>query len=155
MCPLQDDCKARMAGKTASIPAPKPKRKRPTRETHMLLIETPEREVLLERRPPQGIWGGLWSFPECNAEQVEVMLDRLVPNIQRASVGRLTAVNHGFTHYKLSIQPLHVKLAAAPTAAAETNEHRWFALDVPLEVGLARPVARMLESLRELPREDI
>lgn len=154
MCPLQDDCTARQQGKTASIPAPKPKRNRPTRQTHMLLIETPAREILLEKRPPGGIWGGLWSFPECgNSTEVETSLDRLAGNIQRAEPVQLTPINHGFTHYKLQIQPVHVRLRGRPGAVAEAGLG-WFPLGEPFAVGLAKPVTRLIELIQDAPQQE-
>ena len=148
ICPINDECVARREGKTATIPAPKPRRNRPTRQTHMLLIESPAHEVLLEKRPADGIWGGLWSFPECaTADEIEVKLDRLAANVGREQAVALPLMNHDFTHYKLQIQPHHVKLRSRPTVVDEAKLD-WFALDRPLEVGLARPVTRLLEHLR-------
>jgi A/G-specific adenine glycosylase len=65
MCPLAEGCAARQQGRVAELPASKPRRDLPVRTTRMLLLRTMDGEVLLERRPPAGIWGGLWSFPEC------------------------------------------------------------------------------------------
>ena len=151
MCPLHDTCEARQQGKTNSIPAPKPKRNRPTRQTHMLLIETPAREVLLEKRPPGGIRAALWSFPECSDDaEIEQVLDRLAGNIQRADPVQMPKVNHGFTHYKLQIQPVHVRLRGHPGAIAATQMN-WFSLEERFAVGLARPVARLLQLLQDEP----
>ena len=66
-CPLTADCKARAAGLQGALPTPRPKRDRPRRATRMLLIFNADRDVLLERRPPNGIWGGLYSLPELAA----------------------------------------------------------------------------------------
>jgi A/G-specific adenine glycosylase len=72
-CPLADRCLARARGLQHRLPTPKPKREKPERRTRMLLIQDPDGAVLLERRPPQGIWGGLWCFPQqdLDADPVE------------------------------------------------------------------------------------
>lgn len=64
ICPVNSDCEARARGLTDAIPASKPKRTRPLRRTCFLVARRPTGEILLERRPPTGIWGGLWCFPE-------------------------------------------------------------------------------------------
>ena len=63
-CPMTEDCQARISGTQARYPGKKPKKKIPTRDTHFIICVDSQGRVLLERRPPSGIWGGLWSFPE-------------------------------------------------------------------------------------------
>ncbi|NBB92056.1 MAG: A/G-specific adenine glycosylase, partial [Gammaproteobacteria bacterium] len=63
-CPVDEDCFARRADRVEELPAPKPKRSRPLRDATLVIIENDRGELLLQRRPPSGIWGGLWSLPE-------------------------------------------------------------------------------------------
>lgn len=65
-CPMIEDCQARISGTQAAYPGKKPKKKIPTRETYFTICVNSQGQVLLERRPPSGIWGGLWSFPEAS-----------------------------------------------------------------------------------------
>ena len=65
-CPMTEDCQARISGTQARYPGKKPKKKIPTRETYFIICVDSQGRVLLERRPPSGIWGGLWSFPEAS-----------------------------------------------------------------------------------------
>ena len=65
-CPVTEDCQARISGTQAVYPGKKPKKKIPTRETYFVICVDSQGQVLLERRPPSGIWGGLWSFPEAH-----------------------------------------------------------------------------------------
>ncbi len=67
-CPVSQQCKAFQQGNQQDYPGKKPKRKQPVKQVQMLMIQNPRGELLLQHRPPQGIWGGLWSFPELNAE---------------------------------------------------------------------------------------
>ena len=63
---MTEDCQARISGTQAAYPGKKPKKKIPTRQTYFTICVDSQRQVLLERRPPSGIWGGLWSFPEAS-----------------------------------------------------------------------------------------
>ena len=65
-CPMMEDCQARISGTQAAYPGKKPKKKIPTRQTYFTICVDSNGQVLLERRPPSGIWGGLWSFPEAS-----------------------------------------------------------------------------------------
>ena len=67
-CPLMGECAAHAQGRERDLPTPKPRRALPVRAVRMLLLYAASGEVLLERRPPAGIWGGLWSLPECPLE---------------------------------------------------------------------------------------
>jgi A/G-specific adenine glycosylase len=62
-CPLAEHCIALHQGQPTAYPAPKPKRDKPQRRTRFLLVAAPDGRLLLERRPPAGIWGGLWTPP--------------------------------------------------------------------------------------------
>ena len=66
LCPIEAGCTARRDGTQARIPAPRPRRAVPHRQTAFLVLRDASGALLLERRPPSGIWGGLWCFPECD-----------------------------------------------------------------------------------------
>ncbi|MFU8798336.1 MAG: A/G-specific adenine glycosylase, partial [Gammaproteobacteria bacterium] len=68
LCPLTDDCKAHLLSSETNYPPKKQSKHIPVRTTYMLLLCNQRGEVLLEKRPPAGIWGGLWSLPECSQE---------------------------------------------------------------------------------------
>jgi A/G-specific adenine glycosylase len=61
-CPLNGDCLALAEGREAELPQRKPRKSTPLRHTVFVIVRDPRGRVLLERRPPAGIWGGLWSF---------------------------------------------------------------------------------------------
>jgi len=62
LCPLQSHCAALKEGEPTAYPAKKAARAVPEKSTTLLVLLNAEGEVLLEQRPPAGIWGGLWSF---------------------------------------------------------------------------------------------
>jgi A/G-specific adenine glycosylase len=104
LCPVNRGCMARKEGKTAQIPAPRPRKALPQKAvTWLLLLD--RGQILLEKRPAPGIWGGLWSFPEAPAKDVESHSRRVLA-CEVNSKEALDTVEHGFTHFRLRIQPL-------------------------------------------------
>jgi A/G-specific adenine glycosylase len=144
-CPLVTDCAALAAGRVGELPAPRRRAPRRLRRTHMLFLLDAGR-VLLERRPPRGIWGGLMAPPEfTHAEDAEASLAARFG--LAAPTRRLAPVRHAFTHFDLEIEPWIVELAGRNGQAAE-GEARWQELASIESVGLPAPVARLLEELR-------
>jgi A/G-specific adenine glycosylase len=117
-CPVADLCIAHRDGRTADLPTPRPRRALPEREATMLVLYSAD-AVLLEERPPKGIWGGLLSLPELPAN----IADDEVPTYCRENLGLgLGAVSpaptftHTFTHFRLHVRPLLGAIASGETA---------------------------------------
>ena len=142
-CPLAADCVALRDGLTAKLPSPRPKKVIPTRSAAMLVVLHGD-EVLLERRPPSGIWGGLWTLPEfADADALHTALARFVLD---AVARPLTAREHQFTHFKLIFQPMLARLARKPALAAEPGQV-WLALADAATAALPAPIKRLLLDL--------
>lgn len=145
-CPLAADCSALAEGQPTRYPAPKPKTAKPEKTTWMVILEDHQGRILLERRPPSGIWGGLWSLPEIDPahtadELPDACEQRFRVNCQALRLG--SGFRHTFSHYHLHIQPatLQVDIAAA---VAEQPDHRWIHRDEALSLGLPAPVRTLL-----------
>ena len=110
ICPIEADCAARRDGTQARLPAPRPRRDVPRRETAFLVLRAPDGALLLERRPPSGIWGGLWCFPECDpAADIETEC-RSRFGVRPLATTALAPIAHGFTHFKLDVHPVLVEV---------------------------------------------
>ncbi|HKY00767.1 MAG TPA: A/G-specific adenine glycosylase [Steroidobacteraceae bacterium] len=145
-CPLAGRCAALAMGRTAAIPAPKRRAPRRERSAHFVFVLQAGR-VLLERRPPHGIWGGLWVPPEFPDEAAaRTYLSSRLRAIQPTRV--LAPLRHAFTHFDLVLQPWVLDVQGAP-GLAEDGEARWHELDALDGVGVPAPVARLLEELRD------
>ncbi len=143
-CPVRADCCAHREGTTDSIPAPKPKRTVPQRETIALVLQRPsDGAILLERRPPAGIWGGLWSLPEFDDEAH--LLQWAGARLGDVAPESLTAVEHAFTHFRLRIHPRRV-LAEPPPAVGEAEAHGWYGAG-SAPGGLPAPIRRLADQL--------
>src|SRR5690606_30666830 len=64
LCPLQGTCRAYAEQSVSAYPGKKPKEIMPVKSVQLLMLRNPGGDIYLQQRPPQGIWGGLWSFPE-------------------------------------------------------------------------------------------
>ena len=145
ICPLERDCISRLDGRAEQRPGRRPRRQRPTRRVRMMLAVAGDR-VLLERRAPSGIWGGLWGFPEASADRdPEQWADECL-GIRPRQVHRWPIVRHGFTHFQLEIEPLELRLDRLPEAVGEGG-WAWLRPGEAAERGLAAPVARLLQRL--------
>ena len=112
------------------------------------MLRDPSGALLLERRPPSGIWGGLWCFPECDpAADVEATC-RSRFGVRPAATTALAPIAHGFTHFKLDVYPILVEIDGDHAAAvADPGELRWYPPGAAANVGLAAPVKRLIEQL--------
>jgi len=149
-CPLAGDCVALRDDRQRELPASKPRRALPERETWFLMLCDAQGRVLLERRPPTGIWGGLWSLPEA-ATRAEA--DDWLRREGGADVvwSPMAALTHTFSHFRLNIRPL---LAARQTPACDGVKDRprvWYKPGQSPPGGIAAPVAQLVESLSEIP----
>ncbi len=143
-CPLVLDCLAHAKGETLAFPHPKPKRTLPSREAWFLILHNPAGEVLLERRPPTGIWGGLWSLPECQATEDPLDWCREYLGSEAELVEKLPTRRHTFSHFKLEMKPLRLRLVTWPARVADRDDLRWHNPGPALAVGLPAPVSRLL-----------
>lgn len=146
-CPLATGCRAHAAGRETDYPGRRPKKDKPRKSTCMLLAHR-DGELYLERRPPAGIWGGLWSLPEVASENDA---EGWVGETLHAAINERTRwapLTHSFSHYDLDIQPLEVRVDAA-SRTVNDRDGRWFSLAAPPQVGLAAPVRKLLDELLE------
>jgi A/G-specific adenine glycosylase len=145
LCPVAADCVARAEDRIAELPGRK-RRAAPRRKRIAMLVVLSRGEVLLEKRPPAGIWGGLWSLPEADAaERPEQALERDW-GIEAGAVTPLEPFDHAFTHYTLEVVPWRIE-ARGSKRVAEGKGATWLALDDLKGAALPSPVRRLLASL--------
>ncbi len=153
-CPVREDCVARRVDRIGALPASRPRRALPEKTTHFLVARDAAGRLLLERRPPSGIWGGLWCFPECASPRSAQ--ERLVAMGLRAQGPgmALAPVRHTFSHYRLAATPLLLDVRDRGSGIAEGAATRWIDPADPGDLGLAAPVARLVASLATATDED-
>ncbi len=146
-CPLQDQCAAYRDDCVDGYPEPKPRRTLPVRESRVLLLCNAAGEVLLQRRPPVGIWGGLWSFPEVPADQDAQQWCRTQLRCCVRHIDEWPALRHTFSHFHLDLRPLVAQVKTLENAVLEGEGWVWYNSAQPDRIGLAAPVTRLLARL--------
>jgi A/G-specific adenine glycosylase len=151
-CPLQARCVALAQDQVAVLPVRKPKKAVPQKFCTML-VAVHQGQVLLLQRPALGIWAGLLSLPELAGQQSEAasfspeQVERaLLPFGSVASMSPLEPISHGFTHFKLAIQPYLVQMAQRQTLAGQI-ECQWLDLADVARAALPAPVKKLLLGL--------
>ncbi len=147
-CPARVKCQALAQNAIERYPFPKPRKALPVRKCSMLMITNTAGEVLLEQRPPVGIWGGLWSFPECDPQTDWRLWLAEQLGLEIESAQTWSSVKHTFSHFHLEIQPVHVVTRMTGRVLMEGGTRVWYNSIYPDARGFAAPVKRLLDALR-------
>lgn len=146
LCPLRTDCIAHQQGQETNYPTKKPKKSLPIKQIVMLLIKNTSTEWLLEKRTENGIWGGLWLFPQCQQlEDISSWCMRHDINAQHQTL--LPKFRHTFSHYHLEIQPVFIEDKLSSHKIMDTQQFIWY--NQQQKIGLAAPVKKLLGQLQE------
>ncbi len=134
LCPVQADCRARLEGRIDQLPERKPRRERPRRSSTWVIIQDDQSRILLRRRPPSGVWGGLWCLPE--GQESGWTNGGAVP----------PPIDHEFTHFSLHMRFVRARAETVDDLVAD-DQTRWFLAEEALQAGLPRPIRRVVEWL--------
>lgn len=142
-CPLNSRCKAFNNSVVKQFPHSKPKKAVPKKSCHQLIIQCDD-QVLMEKRPNSGIWGGLFSFFEFEQkEQLDVFIAQQGLELTTTQVEPFT---HVFSHFELTINPHVLKVSKMPDVVNE-RQLVWYPLDQSIEVGLAAPTKKLVKQI--------
>ncbi len=137
-CPVQQGCQSYQHSTQAEYPNPKPKKNKPSRSIAMLVYQNKQGQVYLEKRPSKGIWGGLWSFVECEDSSQQIM-HAIQQFDTSAHINKtLKSIKHSFTHYHLIIKPIIVDCSEQTSGFQSISR---------LKVGVPTPVNKILAQL--------
>lgn len=148
MCPINTGCQAYQQKAVGEYPYPKPKKVLPERHTLMLLIKNTDGEIALFKRPSYGIWGGLWSFPEFDNQEIAAEWfsqhynDDFIPEL-------LPVLPHTFSHYRLVISPLLVEMQDSRQCKRimEADQQLWYNSDNEFSGGIPAPIKTLLKRI--------
>jgi len=148
-CPLKPLCSSYRHHSQAEYPEKKPARRKPHKNTLMLLHHYDD-QILLWRRPPSGIWGGLWSLPEVDDESaVELWQRSFLLLAQLPKKVQHEVIRHQFSHYSLDISLAIIELDELPSTISDDENYAWVEVDAIGNYGLPTPVRKLLTMLRE------
>jgi A/G-specific adenine glycosylase len=147
-CPLNGSCIALQKQRVHELPTPKPRKAIPEKNTTMLILRHGD-EILLEKRPSNGIWGGLWSFPEVESGQdaeitalnkfgLVAEVDFFLPNL-----------SHVFTHFKLHIRPLTLQVLKLNPQVNQVA-HMWISINDAIGAAIPTPIRKILLTMQKI-----
>jgi A/G-specific adenine glycosylase len=144
-CPVRSGCRARRLGLQRELPRRKPSKTLPVKRAAFVMVENAAGEILLQKRPPAGIWGGLWGFPECPLDADIARWLEENYGLRAASLRYTPRLRHTFSHFHLEITPVRVQLQSRRHLARDADDLYWFrpAGDNRL-IGLAAPVRKLI-----------
>jgi A/G-specific adenine glycosylase len=145
-CPLGSGCAALAAGRQHEIPAPRRALKRTQRQVFMVVALRDTGEVLLERRPEAGIWGGLWCLPQFASQAAAAAFIGESLGEDCTPPRLLGNLEHAFTHFDLTISPLLVR-CTPPAAEVRDEAELWYNIRTPARIGLPAPITALLAEL--------
>ncbi len=149
LCPFKNSCKAKQENLIAELPIKKMRKSLPSREIIMLIVVSGD-HILLEKRPDKGVWGGLYSLPECPTSAGKTTAEaagQYAGTFGSIHICKpLSPFVHIFTHFKLNITPCLVTLKKPSDPLAENQI--WCGKKEALELGLPKPVRKIIGSIR-------
>jgi len=144
-CPLAEECVAYRTGRTAEFPQRKARAPLPEKFSVFLVLLC-DGQILLEKRPPTGIWGSLWSLPEIVPGDDPALAARQRFGFECGEFTALPPIRHTFTHFRLEIRPL-LGYGSIKGDTARQGAALWLALPAALATALPTPVRKLLERL--------
>lgn len=147
VCPLTKACLARQQNNQMKFPTAKTKKHLPVRDTVFIIMQNDKGEYLLQKRPPTGIWGGLWSFPECkkNADINYWVKENFSYEVKTINIE--PTIQHTFSHFQLDITPAVVTVQPTKENIRENGRYRWSGMNNGEQIGLPAPVKKIVEEL--------
>lgn len=145
-CPVESGCLAKQGDLQAEFPQKKPKKNIPEKHTIMVIPKT-NAQLLMEKRPPSGIWGGLWCFHEVTdiADIPEFLKSMHLKEIERQ---QLDEFRHTFSHFHLDITPIVVECEKLPsTQINEKDAQQWYDMSKQSSVGLAASTVNIISKI--------
>lgn len=143
-CPQARKCIAQREGLTVELPTRRPARALPEKQIVWIMLRDRRGRVLLQRRPPTGVWPGLWSLPEAADPHAACELAAQLAEIDGNAGATLPEILHTFTHFRLRITPRKWRGARKRHAVADDPDSRWCSRADIAALGVPAPVRSLL-----------
>lgn len=142
-CPLKPNCLALKYQEQHLYPEKKIRKPIPKHHQQFLVLHNERGHVYLEKRPPAGLWGGLWCLPSLDEGDCPLDFIRLKYHLTGETPKPLLVFKHRFTHLHLEINALSIKTRPIDTMLEE-RMGQWFASEQLNSLGLAQPTSKIL-----------
>ncbi len=148
-CPVACNCQAYQSSTVSDYPGKKPRKVLPERESIMLLLSNGKNEVILQQRPPTGLWGGLWCLPEAECALRKDSLKKWCREQLQFALQEMHVwpeLRHTFSHFHLNIIPVHIRGDFTDSSIMDSDNTVWYNTRHPDALGLAAPVKKLLDT---------
>jgi A/G-specific adenine glycosylase len=152
-CPVSSDCLALKESAVLSYPTAKAKKKVPVKHAFMLVLLQKDKKkqiIQLKQRPPVGVWGGLWCFPEFAS------LDLCYESLQKMGIKDYQQIllpdfRHTFSHFHFDISPILIEVDPLDgQQIMEESATLWYNLENPPKIGLAAATKKILNAVSKI-----
>jgi A/G-specific adenine glycosylase len=132
-CPVRDACLAFARGTVTQRPARAPRPQTPHYDVAAAVVTREDGGVLIARRPPAGLLGGLWGFPNGivkDGETPEEAAARAVferTGMEARVDKQIATVKHAYTHFRITLAAFEARVERATVDADE--DARWVTVD--------------------------
>ena len=148
LCPLQADCLALQQQRVHELPTPKQRKTIPIKQSIFIIAINEDQQILLEKRAPTGIWGGLWSVPEL-VSQTEIEPWLVKKSIVVTKKQSLPIRRHTFSHYHLDYQPIVLHVENPINIVLEAETALWYKHRHSKNIALPAPVKQLFDELNK------
>jgi A/G-specific adenine glycosylase len=153
LCPVNAGCIARAHNLQHRLPAPRPRVTRPMRDGWLVVAMRGGHKVLLERRPPSGLWGGMWGLPECPTRAHAEQWCR--EHLSGAGTLRTSSpLKHAFSHFDYQMHPLVVHCLGKAESLRDDDRFLWYDTQRPAKIGLPKPIATLVKRVTRESEND-
>ncbi len=151
-CPLQQHCTGFAEGEPTRYPTAKPRVTKPVRNTYLLALRNPDGEILLEQRPPSGIWGGLWTLPECDALETAANHCHTL-GLKPLDIREGRQQRHTFSHYHLDYVPVVIDVEPGHSdGVMDAADRVWYNPARRQRLGLPAPISKLIQQIQNTER---
>lgn len=146
-CPLHAHCRARIAKRQHDFPGRRQAKVLPVRRAVFAILQNEQGQILLERRPPAGIWGGLWTLPECTPEVDPAAWMRGRFGCSVNQVEYLAPLRHAFSHFHLEILPVYARVRGGDRIS-DAGHYYWKVPGSQQRLGMPAPIRKLLTTVK-------
>jgi A/G-specific adenine glycosylase len=148
-------CQAYHRGIQSQLPVRESSPTIPHKRIGVAVIRNDEGLILIDRRPAQGLLGGLWEFPggkiEPN-ETVEECIRREILEeigIEIAVENHLITIEHAYTHFRVTLNVYYCRYLAGEPQPIQCDEIRWVTLEEIDQFPFPKANLQIIEALRQ------
>jgi A/G-specific adenine glycosylase len=156
-CPWKSACKSYNLGIQNLIPMTESKAPLPHKIIGVAVIwNSNGQEILIDRRKPEGLLGGLWEFPGGKVEPGETIPDCIKREIQEelgiiiAVEEKLMTIDHAYTHFKVTLNVHHCRYVSGEPQTIECDEIKWVTLDELDHYPFPKANIKIIQALQQL-----